>query len=76
MARGLQRADQAAIDGAVEHYLTNRSLFEGFAQALVAYFTNAPALAKYIHFIKYRVKDPENLRGKLVRKRSQRRIDQ
>src|SRR5262249_30468469 len=43
-------------------------LFESFAQALMAYFQNDRGLSPYIHFIKYRVKDSDHLRNKLIRK--------
>lgn len=56
------------IDEAVKRFGKARPLFESFAQALMAYFQNDPKLAPYIHFIKYRVKDAEHLRGKLIRK--------
>lgn len=56
------------IDEAVKLFGKARPLFEGFAQALMAYFQTDPKLAPYIHFIKYRVKDPEHLRAKLIRK--------
>ena len=64
----LSRKTQGCIDEAVQHFVSNQGLFRSFAQALMAYFQNDIKLAPYIHFIKYRLKDPEHLRGKLVRK--------
>src|SRR2546430_17622683 len=58
----------AGIDEAVALFSDARPLFESFAQALMAYFQNDPQLSPYIHFIKYRVKDSDHLRDKLIRK--------
>jgi ppGpp synthetase/RelA/SpoT-type nucleotidyltranferase len=66
--QALGKKEQDRIDAAVEHFVANRHLFEGFAQALVAYFQNDARLAACIHFIKYRIKDPGHLREKLIRK--------
>jgi putative GTP pyrophosphokinase len=57
-----------SLEEAVAHYAENRGLFEGFAQALMAYFTNDRALAPYIHFIKHRLKGADDLRRKILRK--------
>lgn len=56
------------VDKCVAHFVNNKGLFEGFAQALMGYFQNDPELAPSIHFIKYRLKDPGHLRDKLIRK--------
>jgi GTP pyrophosphokinase len=64
----LSRRACSRIDEAVQHFVANQSLFESFAQALMAYFQNDAKLGPYIHFIKYRLKDPEHLREKLSRK--------
>jgi putative GTP pyrophosphokinase len=64
----LTREAEERIEAAVRHFIATKSLFESFAQALMAYFQNDRKLAPYIHFIKYRVKDPEHLREKLIRK--------
>ena len=64
----LNRQDRDRIDRAVRQFQTHRHLFETFAQALLACFQSSPELAQHIHFIKYRIKDPEHLREKLVRK--------
>lgn len=58
----------AGIEEAVALFREGRPLFESFAQALMAYFQNDPELSRYIHFIKYRVKDADHLREKLIRK--------
>jgi len=59
---------RSRINEAVQHFVANQSLFESFAQALMAYFQNDAKLGPYIHFIKYRLKDPHHLREKLIRK--------
>ena len=64
----LSQQIQSRIDEAVHYFIANQSLFESFAQALMAYFQNDAKLAPYIHFIKYRLKDSRNLREKLIRK--------
>ena len=58
------------IEGAIKHFEANRHLFESFAQALMGYFRNDAALASDTHFLKYRIKDTDNLRKKLMRKAS------
>jgi ppGpp synthetase/RelA/SpoT-type nucleotidyltranferase len=65
---GLNQHDRTEIADAVAHFVDNRHLFEAFAQALIAHFRNNQELSRYIHFIKYRIKDPEHLRSKLERK--------
>ncbi len=64
----LTKQDHRRIEEAVQHFIANRSLFESFAQALVAYLQNETALSPLIHFLKYRIKDPSHLREKLARK--------
>src|SRR5437867_5717230 len=64
----LTRQARSCIDEAVQHFLANKGLFESFAQALMAYFQNDAKLAPYIHFMKHRIKDPQHLREKLIRK--------
>jgi len=64
----LSRKTQSCIDEAVQHFVSNQGLFRSFAQALMAYFQNDIKLAPYIHFIKYRLKEPQHLREKLIRK--------
>jgi ppGpp synthetase/RelA/SpoT-type nucleotidyltranferase len=43
-------------------------LFESFAKSLTDYFSTDATLVPFIHFIKYRTKDPDHLRDKLIRK--------
>lgn len=67
----LNHKDQARIDACVALFTEKAHLFESFAQALCAYFRNDRRLGPLIHFLKYRIKDPVHLRGKLVRKAQQ-----
>lgn len=64
----INKSERQAIDRAVVHFSKNRGLFEAFAKSLMAHFENHAELAPHIHFMKYRIKDPEHLRGKLERK--------
>jgi ppGpp synthetase/RelA/SpoT-type nucleotidyltranferase len=64
----LSKSDRQSIERAVAHFAANRRLFEAFAKGLIAQFENHDALARHIHFMKYRIKDPSHLRGKLERK--------
>ncbi|SRR5260370_22213631 len=64
----LTRQAKSRIDESVKYYMANQSLFDGFARALMGYFQTDAKLAPYIHFIKYRLKDPQHLREKLVHK--------
>ncbi len=61
----LSEADHRRIDEATGYFTDNRHQFESFAQSLMAYFENNPELSKFIHFIKYRIKDEWSLRAKL-----------
>lgn len=56
------------IDGLVDHYVRNRSLFEQLVEHLKTLITNNASLKKYVHSVKWRVKDPDHLRDKLERK--------
>ena len=65
---GLNQRDHRRIDAAIARYCEQRHLFEGFAEALTNYFSKDATLKPFIHFIKYRTKEPNHLRDKLVRK--------
>jgi ppGpp synthetase/RelA/SpoT-type nucleotidyltranferase len=64
----LSLRERKLIDDAVAHFVQNRAHFETFALALMAYFQSSANLGPLIHFIKYRIKDPDHLREKLLRK--------
>jgi putative GTP pyrophosphokinase len=58
----------SCIEEAIKHFEASRHLFESFAQALMGYFRNDAALSPNVHFLKYRIKDTDSLRKKLIRK--------
>ncbi len=62
------------IEEAIKHFEANRSLFESFAQALMGYCRNDATLSHEVHFLKYRIKDTDSLRKKLVRRVGEGRI--
>ena len=55
------------IDNAVNYFEDNRYRFEIVANNLVDCFSKDPDLARSIHFIKSRIKDPQSLADKLMR---------
>lgn len=68
MATGdLSNAAQRGIAEAVEHFEQHRHRFDIVANNLVDCFSKDPDLAQWIHFIRYRVKDPRSLADKLER---------
>ena len=71
---GSTKLDRQRIDAAVARFVESRSLFEGFSQALMAYFQADARLARCIQFMKHRIKDTDRLRQKLVRKALQGKI--
>ena len=65
--RELTDADQNRIDGAVKHFEENRQRVATVAKSMIACFEDDSKLRQLIHFLKYRVKDPQSLRDKLFR---------
>lgn len=65
---GLADRDRKRVDAAVDHFVQSRGLFEAFSQALIASFQADAGLAQHIAFMKSRIKDPDHLRKKLLRK--------
>ena len=63
----LSKADRHRIDEATGYFLENRKSFKWFAQSLMVDFENSSELGKFIHFMKYRIKDKDSLRAKLER---------
>ena len=63
----LSKADRRRIDEAAGYFKDNKHLFELFAGSLKSCFEKDPKLGKFIHFIKYRIKDERSLRAKLER---------
>lgn len=64
----LTRAENSAIDGAIQHYLEHRLLFSGLAAGLRDRLQDDSELGPLIHFIKSRTKSEERLRRKLTKK--------
>ena len=64
----LSNNDRRRVDEATKYFVINRDLFESFAKSLMIDFQNDSELKKLIHFIKYRIKDEDNLRAKLEKK--------
>lgn len=73
--RKVSKVDGQLITSIVDHFKTNRHLFENFANALMGYLQNYAPLREQIQFIKHRIKDPEHLRDKLKRKAEKARQD-
>lgn len=61
--------DKAAVDKCVRYFEAKRHLFQHAADSVVSVCKTDPELKKFIHFIKYRLKDSNHLRAKL-RKRA------
>ncbi len=69
MARAaLNSTDRKNIEEAVAAFVDKRHLFEAFAQGLMTNFRLDTTLSEQTHFLKYRIKDPNDLPGKLERK--------
>ena len=64
----LNKTETKKIDNAIEHFIEKRHLFEAFAKSLIVHIRENRELASYIHFLKYRIKKPDDLRKKLTRK--------
>jgi len=56
------------IDELVDHFVKKRHLFSTTLNSINGSIDNSASLNKLIHSKKYRVKDPEHLRDKLIRK--------
>ncbi len=64
----ISRTEKKNIDSAIATFRENRHLFKTFAQALMVAFENSERLSTEVHFMKYRIKDPNHLHRKLERK--------
>ena len=69
----LTKREIQEIDRAIELFQEDRELFAKFAIGLMEHLGNDEDLSPYIHFMKYRIKDPEHLRKKLERKAIERK---
>ncbi|MGH9876834.1 MAG: RelA/SpoT domain-containing protein [Nitrososphaerales archaeon] len=65
---GLSRTERKRLDELVNHYMQNQDNFTQFLEQLRGLFLGEKNLIKHIHSIKWRVKDPEHLRQKLIKK--------
>lgn len=61
-------AEQKRADALVRHYEANRAIFEASQGALLSLITANRKIMDNVHFVKSRLKDPEHLRAKLLRK--------
>lgn len=68
MATHPTRKVEKSIDDAVAHFSTVRKRLEPAAIGLVEQIKAYPGLGEHVHFIKYRIKDPDHLKDKLKRK--------
>jgi putative GTP pyrophosphokinase len=64
----LTNKERKHIDELVSHYRSNYHQFERIAGELNAAFTTSPTLKKLVHSLRVRIKEPEHLRDKLIRK--------
>jgi ppGpp synthetase/RelA/SpoT-type nucleotidyltranferase len=64
----LRRSILKEIDALVKHFEKNRDKFERLAKVIATQLSEHPRLKPHYHSIRYRVKDPEHLRKKLIRK--------
>lgn len=69
----LTAAERRQIDEAVAAFQEKRGLVEVAVQQLNTALRESKRLAPFIHFMKYRVKDPDHLRTKLERKAIERK---
>jgi putative GTP pyrophosphokinase len=56
------------VDPLIAHYVENKALVSTFHKSLLVQFSESEALQKLIHSTRSRLKDPDHLRKKLVRK--------
>ncbi|MBI5450618.1 MAG: RelA/SpoT domain-containing protein [Gammaproteobacteria bacterium] len=68
MPSKLRAAELKLIDRLVQHYVDNQPSFTLLLSQLAGYVETSTKLKKLAHSVKGRVKDPEHLREKLIRK--------
>lgn len=68
-------AQMRLIDGLVAHYVENQASFTGLLGQIKNHIETSKVLSEIAHSVKGRVKDPEHLRAKLVRKCLQAKTD-
>jgi putative GTP pyrophosphokinase len=62
------RSDLRNIDGLVQHYVDNQDQFSLIINQLKDSILSDKRLMALVHSVKWRIKDPEHLKDKLVRK--------
>jgi putative GTP pyrophosphokinase len=72
--KALTAGERKGVEKAVTRFLSDRWQFELAAKNVVELLSKSPGLAPYIHFLKWRVKDPDHLREKLYRKALERKM--
>jgi putative GTP pyrophosphokinase len=70
-ASDLSRSEQSIIEPLVEQYNSSRGLVEQFLSQMKITIADSERLRRFIHSVKFRLKDPEHLRDKLHRKLSE-----
>ena len=64
----LPAAQLRLIDSLVKHFIENQTSFNSLLYQLKGHIEASKRLKDLAHSIKWRVKDPEHLRAKLIRK--------
>lgn len=67
-SRGLSHKDRTLINGLVDHARTNEKPLENLLRNLFNTFSSDDELMQYVHSMKWRIKHPDHLRDKLIRK--------
>ncbi len=65
------RAERSLINSLVKHYAANQRRFQDVLDQLKIVINGSEDLQSYIHSVKSRVKDPDHLRDKVIRKLAQ-----
>lgn len=63
------------IDRAVKHYVVDLQDYANLAEEVIKHFTNNESFKKIIHSSKFRTKDPEHLRDKLIREAKREKLN-
>ncbi len=67
-APALSQQDRALIEDLVQHAKKNEKVFTTLLNNLFNTFSSDDELMQYVHSMKWRIKDPDHLRDKLIRK--------
>ena len=71
----LNQRELDQINDAVALYEDKKEVFETFAKSLIGALEEKKELSEFIHFMKFRIKEPDNLREKLKRKAIEKKRD-